>query len=113
MYLGDDPSSTDATAGTSLPAPSIGQSILNDVTQLVQGFTQFKLGQQQLNTAQTITQLNIQRAQQGLPPIVLDPSATGAPGISVGLSQGTQQLLMYGLLGAGVLMVANMLTKRR
>jgi len=57
-----------------------------------------------------LMQLNIERARQGLPPIDIN-RYTGV-GVNVGLSQGTQQLVLYLALGAGALILLNSLMKR-
>ena len=57
-----------------------------------------------------LMQLNIERAKQGLPPI--DINAYSGVGVNVGLSQGTQQLVLYLALGAGALILLNAFTKR-
>ena len=57
-----------------------------------------------------LMQLNIERARQGLPPVDIN-RYTGV-GVNVGLSQGTQQLVLYLALGAGALLLLNSLMKR-
>lgn len=57
-----------------------------------------------------LMQLNIERARQGLPPI--DINRYSGVGVNVGLSQGTQQLVLYLALGAGALILLNSLMKR-
>lgn len=57
-----------------------------------------------------LMQLNIERARQGLPPI--DINRYSGVGVNVGLSQGTQQLVLYLALGAGALLLLNTLMKR-
>lgn len=56
-----------------------------------------------------LLKIQTQRAAQGLPP--LDASQYGV-GVNVGLSTDTRQLLMYGLIGAAVLLVAVPMLKR-
>ena len=53
-----------------------------------------------------LMQLNIERARQGLPPI--DINRYSGVGVNVGLSQGTQQLVTYALLGVGAFLLLNM-----
>lgn len=62
------------------------------------------------NQQRELMQLNIERARQGLPPIDIN-RYTGV-GVNVGLSQGTQQLVLYLALGAGALILLNSLMKR-
>lgn len=57
-----------------------------------------------------LMQLNIERAKQGLPPI--DINRYSGVGVNVGLSQGTQQLVLYLALGAGALILLNAFAKR-
>jgi hypothetical protein len=56
-----------------------------------------------------LMQLNIERAKQGLPPVDIN-RYTGV-GVNVGLSQGTQQLATYALLGFGALILLGMLRR--
>jgi hypothetical protein len=72
---------------------------------------------QKLLTAVTMTQqqrslmqLNIERAKLGQPPI--DINAYTGVGVNVGLSQGTQQLVMYGGIALLAILLLNSLTKR-
>jgi len=58
----------------------------------------------------TLMQINIERARQGLPPI--DINRYSGVGVNVGLSQGTQQLVTYALLGLGAILIFNTLAKR-
>lgn len=105
--LGDTTDTTDTTGpgDTSTSQPSL-------LTQLITGFTQYKLANQQLKTADQITQLQLSRARAGLPPLNIDAGTLGVPSVSVGLSSGTQQLVLYGLLGIGGLFLLNTLLKR-
>lgn len=56
-----------------------------------------------------LMQLNIERAKQGLPPVDIN-RYTGV-GVNVGLSQDTQQLATYALLGFGALILLGMLRR--
>jgi hypothetical protein len=62
------------------------------------------------NQQNELMKLNIERARQGLPPI--DINRYSGVGVNVGLSQGTQNLVLYLALGAGALMLLNSLMKR-
>jgi hypothetical protein len=77
---------------------------------LVTGFTQYKLNQQQIDQINQINQVNIQRAAQGLPPL---PVPTFSPGINVGLTSDTQTLLLYGGLGVAALWIFSTMMRRR
>jgi hypothetical protein len=98
-------------AGPTPPTDTSTQPSL--ISQLVTGFTQLKLAQSQLSTVQQWNQMNLQRVAAGQAPIPYDPSMFAQPGVSVGLSSNTQQLVTYGLLGVGGLLLLNMLMKRR
>lgn len=54
--------------------------------------------------AQQIAQINIDRAQRGLPAI---NAAAYGPQIGIGLNPGMSQMLMYGALGIGAIMLLN------
>lgn len=62
------------------------------------------------NQQRELMQLNIERARQGLPPIDIN-RYTGV-GVNVGLSQGTQNLVLYLALGAGALILINSFMRR-
>lgn len=57
-----------------------------------------------------LMRLNIERARLGQPPI--DINSYSGLGVNVGLSQGTQNLVMYLALGAGALILLNSLMRR-
>lgn len=58
------------------------------------------------NQQNELMRLNIERAKKGLPPV--DINAYTGVGVNVGLSQGTQQLVTYALLGVGAFLLLNM-----
>lgn len=62
------------------------------------------------NQQRQLMDLNIERARKGLPPIDIN-RYTGL-GVNVGLSAGTQNLVLYLALGAGALILLNSLMKR-
>ena len=105
-----DVSTVDPNASP-LPANPSGSGGTDLITQLVTGFTQFKLAQNQLSAAQQMNAINLQRQAQGLAPIAFDTSGLVGPGVSVGLSAGTTQLLTYAALGIGALMAFNIFMK--
>lgn len=86
------------------------QSSTDWLSQLAQGFAEFKLANQQANAAAQVNSINIQRAQQGLPPINVDLSA-GAPTVAVGLSPQVQSLLQLALWGGLALLALNIVLK--
>jgi hypothetical protein len=70
---------------------------------------------QQLKTAQKVTDMQLQRAQQGLPPLSIDTASLGLPqvGVQVGVSKGTQTMLLWGAgLLAAVLILPRLLRGR-
>ena len=97
MFFGDDSTSTTNDAGapaaTAAPTPWYDQLI-----HLAEGALTVDQ-QQKLNT------LNIQRAQQGLPPI---DSSQYASGVQVGLTSSTQNTIMIGI---GILAAAYIIPK--
>jgi hypothetical protein len=105
--LGDTTTTTDLSTGSDQTTGSPGF-----FSQLVQGFAQYKLAQSQLDTQKQITALQLARAQQGLPPLNIDPSTLGVPSVSVGLSPATQQIITYGLFAGLGLIALNMILKR-
>jgi hypothetical protein len=90
---------TQKIASTQLP----GESWIDTATKLLTAVT---MTQQQ----RSLMQLNIERARQGQPPI--DINAYTGVGVNVGLSQSTQQLVMYGGLAFLAYLVFNSLNKR-
>lgn len=59
---------------------------------------------------QQLIALNIERARRGQPPV--DISAYSGIGVNVGLSQGTQQLVIYGGLALMALYAMRVLARR-
>lgn len=103
-----DTTSTDPTianASTSGASPSW----LSSIGSAVSAATQAYLGVQQSKDAQTLFNVNLQRAQQGLAPLNANPSAYGivSPQVNVGLSSSTQTLLIAGGIGLGVILLLN------
>jgi hypothetical protein len=76
------------------------------IQSLISGATSLYLTKSQLDTAKQVTQLQLDRAQKGLPPLNIDMTKLGVPTVSVGLTGSATNLLMYGglaLLGFWVL----------
>jgi hypothetical protein len=57
---------------------------------------------------QRLFNMQLSRAEKGLPPLNVD--AVGVP-VNVGVSAGVQQLLTYGLIGTGIYFVARLLLR--
>lgn len=97
--------------GGSAPASS---SWTDSISKLVSAWGQYKLTDAQLDTVRKITDANLRRAEQGLSPLPYDASQLGlAPTVNVGLSGSTGDIVKYGLIGGGLLILANMFMRRR
>lgn len=94
---------SDTTAAT--PSQPASPSWMADIGNAFKVASQAWLGAQQVKDAQSIFNINLTRAQQGLPPIATNPTQYGlpAPTANIGLTSGTQTAL---LVGVGVLAVA-------
>lgn len=83
-------------------------NLLNLAPQMFLGYTQISMQRQ-------IAKVNLERLKQGLPP--LSPAQTEAytprPGVSVGLSPATRNLLMFGGLGLGAILLFGIMTKKK
>jgi|SRR5882724_96011 len=87
--------------------------IMGSVSNILNGVLQAGLTLNSLSTAKQVTQLQLQRAQAGLPPLNIDMSRMGVPAVNVGLSASTSQLFMYGGLALlGVLLLGGLSGRR-
>jgi hypothetical protein len=104
-----DPSGAISSASTSSASPSWLSSIGSAVTAATQAY----LGIQQSKDAQTLFDMNLQRAQQGLAPLNANPTAYGiiSPSVNVGLDPGVQSLLIYGGIGLGAILILSTVLK--
>lgn len=104
---------TGASTTAATPSTSATPSWMSEITSAISAVGQAYLTKQQVSDAQTIFNTNLQRAQMGLSPLPTNPANYGlpVPGVSVGLSYQTQNLLMWGAIGAGVLGVAYLAIK--
>lgn len=96
------------TTAATAAAPA-GASWLSDVGAAISASTQALLGIKQVNDAQAIFNVNLQRAQQGLAPIPTNPTQYGlpAPTANIGLAASAQNTIMLvALIGGGVLLVS-------
>lgn len=101
---------------TTVPAGSAPASSTwaDNVSKLVQAYGQYKMTDAQLDTVRKITDINLQRAQQGLKPLPYDAAQLGlAPTVNFGLSGDTSKLLMWGGLGFLGLMALGVLKPKR
>lgn len=93
-----DPATTTSTAA---PSSSLADTIREIATVAGQAY----LTTQQVKAQQQILNIQLQRAQQGLAPLAIDPTTYGLPQPSIGVSldSSTQKLLIY---GGGALVLA-------
>lgn len=106
-----DPTSPPVSPTTAAtPAQPASTSWIADIGNAVQAATTAALGFVQVNDAQKIFNTNLQRAQQGLPPIATNPMQYGlpAPTANIGLASSTQNtlLIVAAILGGGLLLAA-------
>ena len=80
-----------------------GESWVDTATKLLTGFAMYQ-------NQRDLYSLNLELVRQGKNPI--DPSRIAGMGVNVGLSQNTQQLVTYALLGLGAFLVFNTLMRR-
>lgn len=104
MLLAD--AAADAAAATGV-TPDASPSWLTDITGLLsQGVTAY--------TQLQLMNLNKNLIAQGRPPLSAYQVASMAPQLNVGLASSTQTLVMYGLIGAGaVLLLSSFMGGRR
>lgn len=84
------------------PATKTFSQTLQDIATIA---GQVYLTREQLQAQRQVLDMQLQRAQQGLPPLNIDPSQYGVPRAEVGLSSDTRQLLIYGGIGFGALLL--------
>lgn len=101
----------DIAAGTT--SSTTGGTMLDVLKNAVTIASQAYLTKTQLDAQKRILDLQVARAQQGLPPLDIDPGAYGVPRVSVGVTDDTKKFLMYGGIGLGLLLLFNMMGRRR
>lgn len=97
---------------TAPAATSTVDKIKDMILALSQGYLTFE----QMNAQKKVLDLQLSRAQQGLPPLNLDMQQYGltGPSINVGMSADTKKVLMYGGIGlAAVLLLPKFLRGRK
>lgn len=99
---------------TAQSAP-MSTSLAQTLKEIAQVAAQTYLTKEQIDAQQKILNIQLQRAQQGLAPLPLDPSTYGlpAPSIGVGLTGDTQRLLLYLAGGVGAFWLLSMVTRGR
>lgn len=105
--------SVDGTIAATPAAPA-STSWMSDITSAVAGATQALLGVKQVDAAQQIFNVNLQRAQQGLAPIPTNPTQYGlaAPTVNVGVSSATLTPILYVVGGIALLLMLGSALKR-
>lgn len=99
-----------STATEAPPSSTLAQTI-KDIANIA---AQAYLTREQSQAQQRILNTNLQRAQQGLPMLNINPADYGMqPSVGVGLTGDTKQLLIYGGAGVGLLWLLSMATKRK
>src|SRR5262245_38283349 len=93
---------TVAIGPTEAPAGDYSPDYASAIPQVISAVAQWDLERKAY-------ELNLVRAQQGLPPI--DASQL-APGVNVGLTPQAQQMAQVAMIGAGALVVFYLLTRR-
>lgn len=96
-FLGDV-----VAAATEAPASKTFSQTIQDLATMV---GQVYLTKEQLAAQRQVLTMQLQRAQAGLPPLDIDPLQYGVPRAEVGLTSGTRDLLIYGGIGFGLLLV--------
>lgn len=91
------------------------QTLSQTITDIANVAAQAYLTKQQIDAQNKILKINLQRAQQGLTPLDLNPATYGLPqpSFGVGLTEDTKKMLMWGALGVGGLWVLGMLKPSR
>lgn len=85
----------------------MSSSLATTLKELAQVAAQTYLTKEQIDAQQKILNIQLQRAQQGLAPLAIDPTTYGlpSPSIGVGLTGDTQKTLLYIAGGFGVLLL--------
>lgn len=98
--LGITSDSAEVTVAAATPAPA-SPSVLDKLQQMLTSAGQLYLTNEQLKQQKKILDMQLQRAQAGLPPLDIDVTKYGLPGpqIGVGLNPQTQTLLIWGAVG--------------
>lgn len=87
------------------------RSLVDTIKELAQVAGQVYLTREQMQAQQQILNVQLQRAQQGLPPLAIDPTQYGIPQPSVGISldDGTKKMLLYGGIGLAVALMLGLI----
>jgi hypothetical protein len=102
------------TQVTTTQAP-VAQTTADKIKDIVLGVSQAYLSYEQMRAQKKVLDMQLQRAQTGLPPLDLNMEQYGltGPQVSVGLSPQTRTMLIYGGIGlAAVFLLPKLLGKR-
>lgn len=93
-----------ATTAAETAAPKSWTDSLKDI---VMAASQAYLSTQQIKTQQKVVDLQLQRAQAGLPPLAIDMQNIGLqpPSVQVGVASDTMKYVLLGVGGLGLLYV--------
>jgi hypothetical protein len=110
VTIGVDPTSVSDSTTAAINATDSGAaspSWLDSISSAIQAAGTAYLTKTQVDAQQQIFNVNLQRAQHGLPPIPTNPTAYGlpAPTVNFGLAGGTQSTLMWLAGGLGVIIL--------
>lgn len=106
-----------APSATTSPATTFQQATppKTGIAAFIENLPNLFLGYTQISMQNKIAKINLERMKQGLP--ALSAAQTEAyvprPGVSVGLSPATRNLLMYGGLGLGAILLFGIMTKKK
>ena len=103
------PTLPEKIARNTAPGESIAETFQKLATGLILSNQQYQLTQMNLEIARQNTE-RAKRGERALP--YLDATSASGVGVNVGLSQGTQQLVLYLALGAGALILLNSFMRR-
>ena len=104
---------TTPTDVTSTEGP-VSSSVADKIKDVLLGLSSAYLGVQQVNAQKKLLDVQLQRAQQGLAPLNINPADYGVTGptMNVGLTGDTQKMLMYGGLALVAVIVLMRVSKR-
>lgn len=116
VTIGVDPTSLSDSTSAAINATDSGAaspSWLDSISSAIQAAGTAYLTKTQIDSQQQIFNVNLQRAQQGLPPIPTNPTAYGlpAPTVNFGLAAGTMQPILWVVGGVGLLWIVSQAMK--
>lgn len=106
---------TEATLASSVTTETgpVNTGLADRIKDILLGVSQAYLTNEQMKMQKKVIDIQIARAQAGLPPIDIDMSKYGVgPQATVGISQDTQRLLLWVAAGLGAVYLVPKLLKR-